>query len=56
MSFMPPAQRIEDYLDLISSIEATCEALQMEVIIEGYLPPPDPADRIVQGHARPGRD
>ncbi len=38
---MPPAQRMEDYLDLISSMEATCEALQMEVIIEGYLPPPD---------------
>ena len=38
---MPPTQRLEDYLDLISAIEATCEALQMAVLIEGYLPPPD---------------
>ena len=42
--FMPPTQRLEDYLDLISVVEQTCAALQLPVIIEGYLPPPD--DRI----------
>ncbi len=52
--FMPPAQRIEDYLDLIASIESTCEALQMEVIIEGYLPPPDPRIELFKVTPDPG--
>ena len=39
--FMPPTQRMEDYLDLISAVEDTCEALEIPVVVEGYLPPPD---------------
>ena len=39
--FMPPTQRLEDYLDLLSAIEETCVDLELPVIIEGYLPPPD---------------
>ncbi|MGB0600017.1 MAG: DUF2126 domain-containing protein [Rubripirellula sp.] len=39
--FMPPTQRAEDYLDLIAAIEKTCVQLQLPVLIEGYLPPPD---------------
>ena len=39
--FMPPTQRMEDYLDLINSVEDTCAALEIPVVIEGYLPPPD---------------
>ncbi|MEM6365804.1 MAG: transglutaminase family protein, partial [Planctomycetota bacterium] len=42
--FMPPCQRVEDYLDLIAGVEATCRLTQTPVIVEGYLPPPD--DRI----------
>ncbi|TWU35944.1 transglutaminase family protein [Novipirellula artificiosorum] len=42
--FMPPTQRLEDYLDLVATVEQTCEKLNMPVILEGYLPPPD--DRI----------
>ena len=42
--FMPPTQRLEDYLDLVSAIEQTCAALQLPIILEGYLPPPD--DRV----------
>lgn len=42
--FMPPTQRVDDYLDLIAAIEQTCAELELAVIIEGYLPPPD--DRI----------
>ncbi|MEM6778244.1 MAG: transglutaminase family protein [Planctomycetota bacterium] len=42
--FMPPTQRIEDYLDLIAAIEKTCRDLEVAVVIEGYLPPPD--DRV----------
>ena len=39
--FMPPVERIEQYLDLISAIEATAEELSMPVRIEGYTPPYD---------------
>ena len=39
--FMPPTQRLEDFLELIAGIEETCSALNLPVIIEGYLPPPD---------------
>ncbi len=39
--FMPPTQRIEDYLDLISAIEDTCSELGLPVLVEGYMPPPD---------------
>ena len=39
--FMPPTQRLEDYLELTAAIEETCGDLQIPVILEGYLPPPD---------------
>ncbi|MDA8743292.1 transglutaminase family protein [Rubripirellula amarantea] len=42
--FMPPAQRLEDYLDLVEAIEDTAKHLKLPVVIEGYLPPPD--DRV----------
>ncbi|MCA9085084.1 MAG: transglutaminase family protein [Planctomycetaceae bacterium] len=39
--FMPPVELLEDYLDLIAAIECTAQALQMAVVVEGYLPPQD---------------
>ncbi|MFT7237619.1 MAG: hypothetical protein ACI93L_001705 [Cyclobacteriaceae bacterium] len=39
--FLPPLQYFEHYLDLISAVERTAEALQMPVLIEGYDPPSD---------------
>ncbi|OYP30356.1 DUF2126 domain-containing protein [Rhodopirellula sp. MGV] len=39
--FMPPTQRLEDYLDLLSAVEETCVDLDMPIVLEGYLPPPD---------------
>ena len=39
--FMPPVERIEQYLDLVSAIETTADELSMPVRIEGYPPPYD---------------
>jgi uncharacterized protein (DUF2126 family) len=40
--FMPPLDRLEDYLDLVTAIEHTAAQLQIPVVLEGYEPPHDP--------------
>lgn len=52
--FMPPTQRLEDYLDLVEAIEATCAALEIPVLLEGYLPPPDDRIRFFKVTPDPG--
>jgi uncharacterized protein (DUF2126 family)/transglutaminase-like putative cysteine protease len=39
--FMPPAEAVEDYLDLLTAIEDTAAHLASPVVIEGYPPPYD---------------
>ncbi|MFM6985479.1 MAG: DUF2126 domain-containing protein [Hydrogenophaga sp.] len=52
--FMPPMQRLEDYLDLLSAIEATAEELGMKIVLEGYPPPRDPRLKMLQVTPDPG--
>jgi uncharacterized protein (DUF2126 family) len=39
--FMPPLEKIEEYLGLVSAVEQTAAELAMPVRIEGYQPPHD---------------
>jgi uncharacterized protein (DUF2126 family) len=39
---MPPLRFLEDYLELLAAVEATCAETGMKVVIEGYPPPRDP--------------
>ncbi len=40
--FMPPLAALEDYLDLLTAVEATAAELRVKVVLEGYPPPRDP--------------
>ena len=40
--FMPPASRLETYLELVAAVEATAADLSQPVVLEGYEPPRDP--------------
>jgi uncharacterized protein (DUF2126 family) len=39
--FLPPLRLLEEYLELVSAIEATAAALGLPVLLEGYTPPHD---------------
>ena len=52
--FMPPIAWLEDYLDLLTAVEATAEALDMKIVLEGYPPPRDPRLKLLQVTPDPG--
>lgn len=52
--FMPPLQRLEDYLDLLAAVEATADKLGVQVVLEGYPPPRDPRLKVLQVTPDPG--
>lgn len=40
--FMPPLDKIEEYLDLVAAVENAAKIVDKPVVIEGYTPPHDP--------------
>jgi uncharacterized protein (DUF2126 family) len=51
---MPPVVRLESYLELVSAIERTAQALNLQVVLEGYPAPRDPRLNMLQVTPDPG--
>jgi uncharacterized protein (DUF2126 family)/transglutaminase-like putative cysteine protease len=52
--FMPPVERLEDYIELLAAVEATSAELAMPVHVEGYSPPHDPRINVIKVTPDPG--
>lgn len=52
--FMPPVNRLEDYLDLLGAVEQAATDLQLKLWLEGYTPPRDSRLQLLSVTPDPG--
>ena len=52
--FMPPVNRLEDYLALVTAVENTAAKLKLKLWIEGYTPPRDARIQVLSVTPDPG--
>lgn len=52
--FMPPVAALEDYLDLLASVERAAASLGLPVHVEGYPPPQDERLNVIRVAPDPG--
>ncbi len=52
--FMPPADRLEDYIELLTAVEGGARDLGVKVHVEGYGPPYDPRLDVIKVTPDPG--
>jgi uncharacterized protein (DUF2126 family)/transglutaminase-like putative cysteine protease len=52
--FMPPLERLEDYLALLAVVEDTAQELRLPLVLEGYPPPRDARLSVLQVTPDPG--
>ena len=52
--FMPPLNRLEDYLALVAAVEKTASELNLRLWLEGYTPPRDSRIKVLSVTPDPG--